>query len=96
MQPPQPIQAQQHRGCVGAASAQSAAKKTTKTVAELLDWLNKYTFPEEKKFADAQHARRIARLFLDEMLRHGTSTFAAPDRAASSPAESAIRSAARL
>jgi len=45
--------------------------------AELLDWLNKYTFPEEKKFADAQHARRIARLFLDEMLRHGTTTVAA-------------------
>ena len=31
---------------------------------ELLDWLNKYTFPEETKFRDAQHGRRIARLFL--------------------------------
>ncbi|TGS50200.1 guanine deaminase, partial [Mesorhizobium sp. M3A.F.Ca.ET.201.01.1.1] len=31
--------------------------------AELLDWLNKYTFPEESKFQDAQHGRRIARLF---------------------------------
>ena len=45
--------------------------------AELLDWLNTYTFPEERKFADAQHARRIARLFLDEMVRHGTTTVAA-------------------
>ena len=45
--------------------------------AELLDWLNTYTFPEEKKFGDAQHGRRIARLFLDEMLRHGTTTVAA-------------------
>ncbi|MGE0500502.1 MAG: guanine deaminase [Rhizobiaceae bacterium] len=45
--------------------------------AELLDWLNTYTFPEESKFRDAQHGRRIARLFLDEMVRHGTTTVAA-------------------
>jgi len=42
--------------------------------AELLDWLNTYTFPEEMKFRDAQHGRRIARLFLDEMVRHGTTS----------------------
>ena len=45
--------------------------------AELLDWLNVYTFPEETKFQNAQHGRRIARLFLDEMVRHGTTTVAA-------------------
>jgi len=45
--------------------------------AELLDWLNKYTFPEETKFLNAQHGRRIARLFLDEMVRQGTTTVAA-------------------
>ncbi|MGX9574541.1 guanine deaminase [Mesorhizobium sp. f-mel] len=45
--------------------------------AELLDWLNTYTFPEETKFQNAQHGRRIARLFLDEMVRHGTTTVAA-------------------
>ncbi|MEO3384711.1 guanine deaminase [Mesorhizobium sp. CAU 1741] len=45
--------------------------------AELLEWLNSYTFPEETKFADAQHGRRIARLFCDEMVRHGTTTVAA-------------------
>jgi guanine deaminase len=45
--------------------------------AELLDWLNKYTFPAESKFVDAQHARRIARLFLDELIRHGTTSVAA-------------------
>ena len=45
--------------------------------AELLDWLNTYTFPEESKFRDAQHGRRIARLFLDEMVRQGTTTVAA-------------------
>ena len=42
--------------------------------AELLDWLNKYTFPEETKFRNAQHGRRIARLFLDELIRHGTTS----------------------
>ncbi|MGD9915447.1 MAG: guanine deaminase [Rhizobiaceae bacterium] len=45
--------------------------------AELLDWLNNYTFPEETKFRDSQHGRRIARLFLDELVRHGTTTVAA-------------------
>ncbi|RWA71767.1 guanine deaminase [Mesorhizobium sp.] len=45
--------------------------------AELLDWLNKYTFPEESKFQNAQHGRRIARLFLDEVLRQGTTTVVA-------------------
>lgn len=45
--------------------------------AELLDWLNRYTFPEEEKFRDTQYGRRIARLFLDEMVRHGTTTVAA-------------------
>ncbi|MGN6584086.1 MAG: guanine deaminase [Rhizobiaceae bacterium] len=44
--------------------------------AELLDWLNNYTFPEEAKFRDMQYGRRIARLFLDELLRHGTTTAA--------------------
>ncbi len=45
--------------------------------AELLEWLNTYTFPEETKFLNAQHGRRIARLFLDEVIRHGTTTVAA-------------------
>ncbi|HTV67164.1 MAG TPA: guanine deaminase [Rhizobiaceae bacterium] len=45
--------------------------------AELLVWLNTYTFPEETKFRNSQHGRRIARLFLDEMIRHGTTSVAA-------------------
>lgn len=45
--------------------------------AELLDWLNTYTFPEETKFRNAQHGRRIARLFLDEMIRQGTTSVVA-------------------
>ncbi len=41
---------------------------------ELLDWLSRYTFPEECRFADPVHAARIARTFFDETLRHGTTT----------------------
>jgi guanine deaminase len=42
--------------------------------AQLLDWLNTYTFPAESKFSDPAHAERIAGAFLDELLRHGTTT----------------------
>jgi guanine deaminase len=45
--------------------------------AELLDWLNTYTFPEETRFSDVSHGQRIARLFFDELTRHGTTTVAA-------------------
>lgn len=40
----------------------------------LLEWLNRYTFPTEAKFADPEHARRIAEAFFDELLRNGTLT----------------------
>ena len=38
----------------------------------LLEWLNRYTFPTERKFEDPAHARRVAQAFYDELLRHGT------------------------
>ncbi|MEE3718060.1 guanine deaminase [Tumidithrix elongata RA019] len=41
---------------------------------QLLAWLNKYTFPTEKKFHDKDYARQIASFFLDELLRNGTTT----------------------
>lgn len=41
---------------------------------QLLDWLNNYTFPEEGKFADPAHSKRVASFFLDELLRNGTTT----------------------
>src|SRR5690606_28384921 len=44
--------------------------------AELLDWLNTYTFPAESEFGDAVHAARIAGCFLDELVRHGTTSAA--------------------
>ena len=40
----------------------------------LLEWLNRYTFPTEAKFADPKHARRIAVAFFSELLRNGTLT----------------------
>src|SRR5687768_12586903 len=40
----------------------------------LLEWLNRYTFPTERKFEDPEHARRVARAFYDVLLRHGTLT----------------------
>jgi guanine deaminase len=42
----------------------------------LLDWLNKHTFAAEQQFADKQHAREVAGLFLNECLRAGTTTAA--------------------
>ena len=41
---------------------------------QLLDWLNKYTFPTELKFADKAFARRVAKRFLQENLRNGITT----------------------
>jgi guanine deaminase len=40
----------------------------------LLPWLTQYTFVQEAKFSDAQHAHEVAEFFLDELLRHGVTT----------------------
>lgn len=40
----------------------------------LLEWLNRYTFIEEQRFADEAHAERIADLFMNELIRYGTTT----------------------
>jgi guanine deaminase len=42
--------------------------------AHLLDWLNHNTFPSELAFADRDFAARTACFFLDQLLRHGTTT----------------------
>jgi guanine deaminase len=42
----------------------------------LIDWLNRYTFVEEQRFANPSHARAVARFFLDALLRNGTTTAA--------------------
>ncbi|MES0813086.1 guanine deaminase [Roseibium sp. SCPC15] len=42
--------------------------------AQLLDWLNSYTFPEETRFADDDHAASMACRFFDLLINHGTTT----------------------
>jgi guanine deaminase len=42
-----------------------------------LDWLNRYTFVEEQKFESEAHSARIAAHYMNEMIRHGTTTAAA-------------------
>lgn len=44
--------------------------------AQLLDWLNTYTFVEEQKCADPAHAHKLAAFFLDTLLVNGTTTAA--------------------
>jgi guanine deaminase len=41
---------------------------------QLLEWLSKYTFPTERKFKDKDYAQQVAAVFLDELLRNGTTT----------------------
>ena len=41
---------------------------------ELLDWLNRYTFPSERAYADPAFAAAGAARFLDALLAHGTTT----------------------
>jgi len=43
---------------------------------KLLEWLTRYTFPVERRFADAAHARDVADFFIAELLRNGTTTAA--------------------
>jgi guanine deaminase len=41
---------------------------------QLLDWLEDYTFPTERRFSDPVYAREVAEFFLDELVRNGTTT----------------------
>lgn len=40
----------------------------------LLRWLDTYTFPEERRFADPDYAAAVATFFADELLRNGTTS----------------------
>ena len=42
--------------------------------AELLDWLNDYTFPEETRYSDPELCAVMARNFIDRLTEHGTTT----------------------
>ena len=41
---------------------------------QLLHWLDRHIFPEERRFADRAHADAVAGFFCDELLRHGTTS----------------------
>lgn len=41
---------------------------------QLLEWLERYTFPAEAKFGNEEHAADTARFFLDQLLSNGTTT----------------------
>ncbi|MFQ5609328.1 MAG: guanine deaminase [Woeseiaceae bacterium] len=43
---------------------------------QLLDWLERYAYPGEKRFADSGYAKAAADFFLDELLKNGTTTAA--------------------
>lgn len=39
---------------------------------DLLDWLTRFTFPEESRYAEAAYAKAAAELFLQRLFQHGT------------------------
>lgn len=41
---------------------------------QLVDWLEKYTIPTERKFSDPQYASKIANLFVEQLINNGTTT----------------------
>ncbi len=44
--------------------------------AQLIDWLNTYTFVAEQRYNDFDYARQVSQIFLDELARNGTTTAA--------------------
>jgi len=41
---------------------------------QLIEWLNKYTFPAELKFSDREYAKAAAQFFVQECFRNGVTT----------------------
>jgi len=41
---------------------------------QLLEWLENYTFPFERKFSDIEHGKKVAEFFLTQLLEAGTTT----------------------
>ena len=41
---------------------------------DLLDWLTRFTFPEESRYADHGYAARAAEIFLARLFQHGTTS----------------------
>ena len=41
---------------------------------QLLQWVTDYIYPAEEAFADEGHARAVASVFCDALIRNGTTT----------------------
>ncbi|TBM06227.1 guanine deaminase [Hafnia paralvei] len=41
---------------------------------QLLEWLNKHTFPVERRYNDIEYAREMSAFFIKQLLRNGTTT----------------------
>jgi guanine deaminase len=41
---------------------------------DLLDWLTRFTFPEESRYADGAYAKAAAEIFLNRLFQHGTTS----------------------
>ncbi|MCZ4280276.1 guanine deaminase [Kiloniella laminariae] len=41
---------------------------------DLLDWLNRFTFPEESRYSSSEHAATAAEVFLDRLFTNGTTS----------------------
>lgn len=41
---------------------------------QLIDWLNSYAFPAEKEFKNAEYAKAIAEIFIQELFKNGTTS----------------------
>ncbi|UJF17693.1 guanine deaminase [Vibrio sp. SS-MA-C1-2] len=41
---------------------------------QLLEWLNNYTFPTEKRYRDKEYAKEMSAFFIKQLLRNGTTT----------------------
>jgi guanine deaminase len=62
---------------------------------QLLDWLERYTFPAEAAFADGRLARRVAKDYLDENQRQGITTAAVFCTVHAGSVDALMREAAR-
>ena len=63
---------------------------------QLLEWLQKYTFPAEARFRDPAHARRIADFFVAELLRNGTTAASVFCTSAPGSVDAIFESAGRI
>lgn len=41
---------------------------------QLLEWLNKHTFPTERRYEDLEYAREMSAFFIKQLLRNGTTS----------------------